>query len=763
MNIIPFNNEKLKVEVFDEKVIKFHFSKNGKWHDSLYSQFLEKVDFKKVNFKEDEHRYYFSTKYLRVEIDKHISKIVIYDKQGNLLSSDYENRGYILNGEEIYCYKKITYEKGFFGFGVRRGTLNKKGSFLINWNTDDPNHFFNTDPLYQCHPFFLAYSRNFSYGIFFGNTFRSYFDIGRENPTYYYFHSEGGDLIYFFIYGPTPKEVIYEYTKLVGRSYFPPLWALGYQQSRWSYKTERELERIAKEFRKRSIPCDVLYLDIDYMKDYKVFTINEKRFKDFVKLAKNLKEKGFKLVTIVDPGVKIENGYEIYEEGIEKDYFCKLPDGSYSTGYVWPGECVFPDFCREEVRNWWKKKQNFLISSGVSGIWNDMNEPAVLTKTDFRLMKLIFNFLNFKYPPALFRTEEFIEKLKKIKMKTLSEDTLHGDGIKHSELHNIYGYLMTKASYEGMVDTLKNKRPFVLTRSGFPGIQKYSAVWAGDNQSSWKHLYMSIMTLLNLSVSGVPFVGEDVGGFWKSLKSSELFVRWIELGVFYPFFRVHSAVNTSRQEPWSFGSRYEKIIVDYIRLRYKLLPYIYSIFKEAVDNGIPLMRPLFFEFPEDENCCKYEDQFMFGPYFLVAPVYHPGGKNKRFYLPEGNWFSFFDDTFYDGEKEYERSFPLERIPLFVREGAIIPMWENSFNFVGEKRENNLIVKIYPGNGEFYYYEDDGESFSYKNGEYNLYLFKNNGGSVSDFSVEILHRGYDRGVKQIFLEGLGYQSRIFSLT
>ncbi len=731
---INFKNEKLRCEIFSPRIIRFHFSKDGFFKNKSFVV-NENIRKNVPNLKTDNDSLCFTTDFLKVNLSEEGIKIF---SNGGLIHSDVEGKAYLKEGKKIITYKKVLDTKGFFGFGMRRGSLNKKGSFLINWNTDDPNHFFETDPLYECYPFFIGLSENYCYGLFFDNYSRSYFDF-REND-FFSFIAEDGELDYYFIYGENPAIVLNEFSSLVGRTYLPPKWALGYHQSRWSYKSEREVKNIAKNFRKRNIPCDVIYLDIDYMDGYKVFTINDKKFKNFKKMVEDLKKEGFKIVTIIDPGVKIEKGYKVYEEGLKGGYFCKIKDGELAIGHVWPGECVFPDFTDENVRKWWGEKHNFLLEKGISGIWNDMNEPAIMNKKDYNLMRLIFKVLSFNYPPAINNTNELTEKIKKILMKTLPDNTLHKAGT-HLQLHNIYGYLMCKATYEGIRKIKDNNRPFILTRSGFSGIQKYAAVWGGDNQSTWKHLEMSIISMQNLSLSGVPFVGEDVGGFWKSLKSGELFVRWVELGVFYPFFRVHSALNTKRQEPWSFGKKYEKIIVNYIKLRYKLLPYIYSCFYEAIEKGIPIIRSMFVEFFNDKNTHSIEDQFMFGPNILVSPIYKEGIAKREVYLPKGEWINFWNGENIEGGRYITVSAPLDIIPLFVRN--MIPM-SCVENFVGEQKQDTLYVNVYNDNSEFIYYEDDGETFDFEKGVFNLIRLKVENGNPS---YSYLHRGYE-GVKRL---------------
>ncbi|MGB9857807.1 MAG: glycoside hydrolase family 31 protein [Dictyoglomaceae bacterium] len=723
-------NENLKIEVINSKIIRFYFSKDKKWGKN-FSFAIEKgfipIDAKS---EEKEREILIITSELKISIDKENGSIKIFDKGGDLILSDYEDWGYKRFKNKIYCYKEIKDEIAFLGFGERTGSLNKKGKRLTNWNTDDPHHYPTTDPLYQSHPFFISWSSKKSYGIFFDNTYRSYFDMGKEDERYWYFESEGGELDYYFIYGPTPKEVIEGYTELTGRYYMPPIWALGYQQSRWSYESEEKVREIAKKFREKGIPCDVIYLDIDYMDGFRVFTVDEKKFPNFEKMIKDLREEGFKVVVIIDPGVKRDVNYEVYKEGIEKGYFCRRSTGEVYIGYVWPGECAFPDFVKEEVRNWWGEKQKKLIEKGVSGIWNDMNEPASFPHP-------INSFLDTLESSSTFWGKVKDQKEEVFYLKTFARDILHGDKkYTHDEIHNVYGLLMAKASYEGW-RRYSEKRPLIISRAGFSGIQKYSAVWTGDNKSWWEHLYMSIPMLQNLSLSGVPFVGADVGGFGENC-TSELFVRWIELGVFYPFFRNHSAINTRPQEPWSFGEEVEKIVKRYITLRYQLIPYLYSLFWISKEKGIPPLRSLILEYPEDPESIFNEDEFLFGPNLLIAPIYREGMKVRSLYLPKGGWYNFWTEERLEGPNYFVISAPLEIIPIFVKEGSIIPMWEPQ-NYVEEKRKEILNLRVYKGEGEFIYYEDDGISWNYEKGEYNLIKFKL---KENKLHVEYIHKGYN---------------------
>ncbi|MGB9787772.1 MAG: glycoside hydrolase family 31 protein [Dictyoglomus turgidum] len=731
-SLLLIGSEDLKIEVINEKIIRFHFSKNKAWRHN-YSFAIEK-ELPKIDFtvEEKEENIILSTEILKVVINKNIPNIKIYTKEDELIHSDYKNYGYAKYKDKVFSFKNFEKEEAFLGLGEKMGGLNKKGKKYINWNTDDPHHYPHTDPLYQSHPFFLAWNSEFSYGIFFDNTFRTYFNLGEESSKYYYFYADNGELDYYFIYGPTPKEVIENYTLLTGRYYMPPLFALGYQQSKWGYKNKEMLMDIARKFREKDIPCDVLYMDIDHMDGFRVFTFDEERFPNIKNMIEDLNNMGFKIVPIVDPGVKKDINYEIYREGVEKDFFCRRSTGEIYVGYVWPGECAFPDFTKKEVRDWWGEKQKRLTEAGVSGIWNDMNEPS-----------------SFSHPMDIFsRSWErhntfwgiFSDHNDEIFYdKTFPKDVVHGEKgeFTHDEIHNVYGLLMAKASYEGWRRENPNVRPLIITRAGFSGVQKYSAVWTGDNKSWWEHLYISIPMLQNLGISGVPFIGADVGGFGLD-SSPELFVRWIELGIFYPFFRNHSELNTRSQEPWAFSKEVEEISKEYIKLRYRLIPYFYSLFWEAKEKGIPLIRSLILEFPNDKEAIHNYDEFLLGPFILVAPIYQEGVRARVVYLPEGLWYDLWEGKVYKGPDYISIKAPLDKIPIFIREGSIIPLWEPQ-NYIGEKKQETLEILIYPGKGEFTYYEDDGISWDYEKGIYNLIKFKIDERS---FEIKYIHKEYN---------------------
>lgn len=634
-------------------------------------------------------------------------KVDIYDLNGNELCIDYrgerkpferlgdstflEAEGHHVEKDsephKIQVVKKMFGNEYFYGLGDKTGHLNNRGYGYEMWNTDDPSpHVESHKSLYKSIPFFITISEEKAFGIFFDNTFRSFFDMGKENADYYYFGAEDGNLDYYFIAGPEVKSVIEGYTYLTGRTPIPQIWTLGYQQSRWGYTPKTMIIDIANKFREKDIPCDVIHFDIDYMDGYRIFTWDKDKFAEPEKLLTELSSKGFKAVTIIDPGVKKDKGYKVFDEGFENRYFATDKDGIPYVNEVWPGEALYPDFMNSQVRKWWGNNHKVLTDIGVAGIWNDMNEPA-----------------SFKGP--------------------LPDDIMFNhDGIKmnHKEVHNIYGHLMSKSTFMGLEEHTA-KRPFVITRACYAGIQKYSTVWTGDNQSFWEHLRMSIPMLLNLGLSGVSFCGTDVGGFGYDC-TPELLSRWVQVGCFTPLFRNHSALLTRAQEPWAFDESTEAINRKYIKLRYKLIPYLYDVFWQGEKDGLPVMRPLMLNYQNDENTYEINDEFMVGDNIIVAPILNQGQKARIVYLPEGKWNDFWSGEIIDGNRYIVREAPLDLCPIYIKKGSIIPNYPEQ-NYIGEKQIKELILKVYPGNGEYLTYEDDKESFKYRAGEFNVYGFK----------------------------------------
>jgi alpha-glucosidase len=633
-----------------------------------------------------------TTASLRVTIRHDPLRISVADAAGEPIDEDDAEQGVSWAGPAVRVAKRLLEEDRVHGFGEKTGRLDKRGWALggysyVMWNTDTYGYDGSTDPLYVSVP---VLRNGKAHGIFLDNTFRSFFDVGHTSPSLLSFGAEGGDLDYYLINGPGPKQVVERYTELTGRMPMPPRWALGYNQCRWSYTPDSRVRLLADTFREKRVPGDVIWLDIHYLDGYNPFTWDRTRFPDPRKLVRDLRAKGFHLVTIVDPHPKKQPGFPPYDSGLAGDHFVRNPDGSIFEGPVWPsnaekdpGPSVFPDFSRPATRNWWGGLFKDLVDIGVAGIWNDMNEPTV-----------------FHTPSG-----------------TMPLDVRHdneGSPTDHREIHNVYGMLMSRATFEGLLRLRPGERPFVLTRSSFAGGQRYAAVWPGDNTSDWSHLRQSLPTLLGLGLSGFPFVGSDIGGF-AGVPSAELFTRWLQLGVFYPFMRAHTELNTPDQEPWSFGARHEAVNRRAIELRYQLLPEIYNVMAESSATGIPAMRPLFLEYPEDPKARAIDDEFLFGADILVAPVLKEAATEREVYLPKGEWFDYWTARRFDGGAAIQVPVSIESIPLFVRGGAFV-FRQPVVQHTGEMTGQLLMVAVYPaGRSDARLYEDDGATMAYRDG------------------------------------------------
>ncbi len=525
------------------------------------------------------------------------------DRDGRILNED-AKKGIAWSGKEVRVWKVMPPSERYLGFGEKPGLLDRRETHMTMWNTDIPGYTADTDPLYQTIPFFYGLTENALYGIFFDSPYRSSFDMGKESRSEYSFGAEDGDLTYYFFTGSSPSEILGQFTTLVGTMPLPPKWSLGYQQSRWSYTPESRVREVASRFRSLRIPCDVLYLDIDYMDGYRIFTWNGTAFPEPRKLLGDLSADGFKTVVIVDPGIKVDTAYQAFRSGLAGNHFVRRHDETLFVGNVWPGPCAFPDFSNSAARTWWGKQFGPLLADGVRGWWTDMNEPSV------------------------FNTPQ----------KTMPLDNSHrpdSGPAEHAAIHNVYGMLMTRATYDGVRSLAPDRRPFVLTRASYAGGQRYAAAWTGDNVASWEHLKMALTMCLNMSVSGQPFVGADIGGF-IGMPTPELFARWLQLGVFTPLMRAHSVINEHNKEPWEYGDRWTAINRATIELRYRLLPYIYTVMEQASRTGSPAMRPVAFAAPHHGTRWTREEYF-FGDDLFVAPVLREAQTSRAVTLPEGTW------------------------------------------------------------------------------------------------------------------------------
>ncbi|MFB9864813.1 glycoside hydrolase family 31 protein [Rufibacter immobilis] len=687
------NRVGLKVEVLSPRILRFKFTTDGtfsrEFSYAIAPGQAQAPTRYKVKTLSDHIR--LTTKELICTISKVGLVTRILDKSGNVLNEDEkgfhweEHKEY--GGDIVKMSKTVQAQEHFYGLGDKAANMNLRGKRFENWGSDTYGYTKGTDPLYKNINFYMGLHRRQAYGIFFDNTFRTFFDFGSERQEVSSFWAQGGTMDYYFIYGPSLTQVTQQYTTLTGTPELPPLWALGYHQCKWSYYPETVVKDLAKGFRDRKIPCDALYLDIDYMEGFRCFTWSKSYFPEPKRMVQELKEDGFKTVVIIDPGIKIDHDYWVYQEGVENDYFCRRADGPLYKGTVWPGLCHFPDFTREDVRTWWSGLFKGLIAeTGVKGVWNDMNEPAVF------------------------------------EIGTFPNDVRHhfdGEPGSHRKAHNIYGMQMARATYEGVKNFAYPDRPFTITRSGYAGVQRFASGWTGDNIASWDHLWLANIQCQRLSISGMSFVGSDIGGFIET-PDGELYIRWLQLGIFHPFCRTHSSGDHGDQEPWSFGEPYTSLARKFIELRYQLLPYLYTTFWQYATQGTPMLRPLAFIDQTDPECFHRMAEFALGDNVLVCPITQPDVEGRILYLPQGQWYNFWTDALVDGKREVWADAPLDKIPMFIKAGAVLPFYPVQ-QYVGELEKPEVTLHVYyhsnPDACVSELYEDGGEGYGYAEGNY----------------------------------------------
>jgi len=643
-----------------------------------------------ARFLETEGRMLIQTDSLILEISTDPVRFTLKDIHGNLLNQDEPAFGTTWVGEEVTTFKKMQEGEKFIGLGEKTGNLDRRGEGYMNWNSDTPGYTVGQDPIYASFPFYIGIHGKVSYGIFFDNTHKSYFNFGASNDRFSSFGADAGEMNYYLIGGSSVSRIIQNYSWLTGRMPMPPLWGLGYQQSRWSYFPDSEVLNLAKSFRDKKIPLDVLYLDIHYMDAYKVFTWHPERFPNPKKMIDQLKNYGIRTAVIIDPGIKVEKGYEAYEDGVRKKMFIKYPDGTDYTAQVWPGWCHFPDFTKPAARSWWGEKFKDDVENGLVGFWNDMNEIASWGGG---------------------------------KTSSIVRFDWEGKGASYREGKNVYGMLMARSTYEG-TKALMNKRPLILTRAAFSGAQRYTAIWTGDNVASDAHMMLGCRLVNSLGITGMPFCGTDVGGFMEGDASADLFTRWLSIGTFTPFFRVHKHYDFKRSEPWTYGPFAEGYSRNYISLRYKLLPYLYSVFFEAHSTGMPVNRSLVINHTFDEKCWyyAYQHEYLFGPSLLIAPV-ESTKQITNVYLPEGEWYDFFTGKQYQGSQEIMMECQIDKLPVLAKGGSFIPM-QSVVQSTMEQPSDTLFVHLYFGGApsSFLYYEDDGVSLENESGNYMVQEF-----------------------------------------
>jgi len=677
-------NGRLMITVVNASTVRIHLTKSTSYDTLSYAVIpsaYEKTTFEQKN---NDEVFKLATDSLTVEVRLKPLAVTVADKQGNVLVEDDAKLGISWAGSHITNYKVMHNDERFIGLGEKTGPLDRRGNGYTHWNTDFFGYPSGADPIYMSTPFYIGlHSGSAMYGLFLDNSSRTRFNFGASNNRFSSFGVEDGDLRYYVIAGSSIPSIIRSYAKLTGTTPLPPKWSLGFQQCRYSYYPDTQVLNVARTFRERKIPADVIYLDIHYMKDYKLFTWDSLRFPDPSGMVEQLKKLNFQTTVIVDPGIKVEKGYKQYDEGVSKDHFLKYSDGSLYQGQVWPGWCHFTDFTMPKARSWWGEQFSGLVKDGVRGFWNDMNEIA--TWGQFMPDNINFGF--------------------------------EGTGATHLLGRNVYGMQMARSTYEGTRKLLGNERPFILTRSGYSGIQRYSAVWTGDNQSNDDHMMAGIRLLNSMGLTGVPYVGMDVGGFTGN-PSKELFARWTSISAFTPFFRAHVAIDNKSQEPWSFGERVEQICRNYISMRYVLMPTLYSAFYESSKSGMPIMRSIAITHPFDNNVYdwQYLHQFTVGEDLMVCPTPSYERFTRVYFPPGSSWYSIHDGTMYSGGSNVIVDSPIEKLPIYVREGGML-FAQSLVQSMHEKPSDTLRIHIWPGTSKrkATWYDDDGKSFDYEKG------------------------------------------------
>ncbi len=627
---------------------------------------------------------------------------------------------------KVCCEKKFSFEYEMsqkdmiFGLGQSNRGINKRGYIYISNCTDDPEHTEHKTSLYGAHNF-IVISGEKNFGLFVDYPSTVIFDIGYTHSDKLKIECEYCDVTLYVIEGQNAYDIVKQFRKLIGQSYIPPKFAFGYAQSRWGYKTKQDYREVAREYRKNHIPIDMIYMDIDYMQDFKDFTLNEQNFSDFEEFVKEMKQNNLKLIPIIDAGVKIEKGYSVYEEGVKNNYFCKREDGSDFVAAVWPNDTHFPDVLNKEVRKWFGLKYKILTDKGIEGFWNDMNEPAI------------------------FYTPEGIERIKKNMKKFIEKEpskndvwfmrdslrhlannpydyksfyhTVDGKKIRHDKVHNLYGYNMTRAAAEGLQEIDNNRRYLLFSRSSYIGMHRYGGIWTGDNMSWWSHLLLNIKMMPSLNMCGFLYTGADIGGFGANT-TRELLLRWLAFGIFTPLMRNHSAEGTRRQECYQF----EKIeqFKHLIEIRYRLIPYIYSEYMKAALQYDMYFKPLSFVYQSDEIAKEIEDQLLIGNEIMIAPVYTQNAKGRCVYLPEEMMMIKFVSDGTINTKQYEKGYhyidtKLDEVVLFVRKGCCIPIAEPA-EYVEQIDTKNMKLYGYD-NSEYLLYDDDGITKEYQNENY----------------------------------------------
>jgi alpha-glucosidase len=736
--------ESLRVDVMRDDIVRLKISRGGRFDESPTFAVRDDLDIPSTPFTVDvdDERARVTTSELVVSVSLDPFRIDVHRPDGSIVleasgAGDAGSATYATLNDAFTFTRRITPGDVVYGLGEKTGPQNRRGRDYTLWNVDvlnptatgefvsglsdnDPRADRTStsfDPYYMSIPFLYhqdAQSGRAS-GSFVDNGYRGHYDF--TAPDSYAVRFDGGQYTEYVFAGPDIPNILEGYTWLTGRLSLPPLWALGYHQCRWENYTQADVEALAQKLRELEIPCDSMWLDIEYMDGYRVFSWNRDLFPEPEQMLARLAEDGFRTITIIDPGVKAEPGYAVFDEAIARDVLCKTEGGDLYIGQVWPGDTAFPDFATEGGREWWGELNARHVASGLAGIWNDMNEPAT-----GRIEPYPMRFGNGEYS--------------------------------HDRYHNQYALLMAMGTVQGLNKAMPGLRTFVLSRAGSAGIQRFAANWMGDNLSRWDHLRVSIAMANGLGLSGQPFVGADIGGFAGDC-SPELFARWIQYGALTPFCRNHSVIGSRHQYPWAFGDAVLDIARDAIDLRYRLLPYIYSAFVAASETGAPVQRALAFDDQYDATIADIDDQYLFGPHLLVAPVVDEGATARQVYLPRGHWYDWHTDEPRAGGRYVTADAPMERIPLYARAGAVIPMLANAPQSTHELAptviELHVFAPVDDGSWHSFLQEDDGLTLAALDGARVRTRFAlTRAGDTVTLEASVSGAGFDGGCREQFV-------------
>lgn len=636
----------------------------------------------------------------------------------------------VLCSESGFSFEcKLKEETVVYGLGQAMGNINKRGRTYTSYCSDDPSHTENKESFYGAHNFIIIYNPsdiNSSKGFFFDYPTRITFDIGYTKIDKLKVSCKTSDIAIFEILPEKNssikidnplKNIVTQFRNLIGQSYIAPRWALGFMQSRWGYRTEQDIRTVYESYKKAGIPLDSICLDIDYMKDYKDFTVDSEKFSNLKKFSDELKADGVRLVPIIDAGVKIEEGYDVYEEGVKNDFFCKKQDGKNFVAGVWPGRTHFPDFMKADVRKWFGQKYKVLTDMGIEGFWNDMNEPAIfysdegLEEVIKRIKAVDTSNLDinsfFSFKDIVLAVSNSQDDYNRFYHEVTQDGKTYK--VKHNDIHNLYGYNMTRSAGEELAKIRDGKRTLLFSRSSYIGMHRYGGIWTGDNCSWWEHLALEIKMMPSLNMCGFLYTGADIGGFGCNV-SRDLLLRWLAFGVFTPLMRNHSAIGTRDQECYQFEKSEDFKSV--VNVRYRLLPYLYSEYIKASVKNEMYFKPLSFEYPNDARCLEINDQLILGNEIMIAPVYTQNAKGRMVYLPQDMILvRFMPDGKIIQEKisagDHYIEVPLNEVVMFVKLGSVVPVAKPALNSDKLDYDNLTLVGDIASEASYSLYFDDG--------------------------------------------------------